>query len=74
MDDLEKYISTRKKTDKKFANKFEEEYGKFKIGILLRKARKEAKITQSELANLIKTKKLLFQDYKIILKILSYLP
>ena len=35
----------------------EEEYEKFKIGILLRKARKEAKMTQDELASLIKTKK-----------------
>ena len=57
MDDLEKYINNRKKTEIKFADKFDEEYEKFKIGILLRKARKEAKMTQNELASLIKTKK-----------------
>ena len=57
MDDLGKYINNRKNTEKKFSDKFDEEYEKFKIGILLRKARKEAKMTQDELASLIKTKK-----------------
>lgn len=57
MDDLEKYIEERKHKDKKFAFKFDAEYEKFKIGVLLRKARKEAKITQTELAKLLNTKK-----------------
>jgi HTH-type transcriptional regulator/antitoxin HipB len=57
MDDLEKYIKERKQKDKKFALKFYEEFEKFKIGILLRKARNEAKITQTELANRLNTKK-----------------
>ena len=57
MDDLEKYIEDRKHKDKKFAFKFDTEYEKFKIGVLLRKAHKEAKITQTELAKLLNTKK-----------------
>ena len=57
MDDLEKYIEERKQKDKKFAFKFNEEFEKFKIGILLRKARTEAHITQTELAKRLNTKK-----------------
>jgi HTH-type transcriptional regulator/antitoxin HipB len=57
MDDLEKYIKDRKKKEEKFAFKFDEEFEKFKIGILLRKARNDAKITQAELAKRLNTKK-----------------
>lgn len=57
MDDLEKYIEKRKQKDKKFAFKFDDGFEKFKIGILLRKARTEAKITQTELAKRLNTKK-----------------
>lgn len=57
MDDLEKYIKERKQKDKNFAFKFDEEFEKFKIGILLRKARTGAKITQTELAKRLNTKK-----------------
>ena len=57
MDDLEKYIEKRKTKSKKFAKDFEVGYENFKIGILLRKAREEAGITQEELANKMNTKK-----------------
>ncbi len=57
MDDLEKYIEKRKSKSKKFAKDFEVGYENFKIGILLRKAREEAGITQEELANKMNTKK-----------------
>jgi ribosome-binding protein aMBF1 (putative translation factor) len=57
MDDLEVYISKRKVKDKKFAEKFEEGYENFKIGILLKQAREEAGITQEELAKKLRTKK-----------------
>jgi DNA-binding XRE family transcriptional regulator len=57
MDDLEKYIEKRNQEDKNFAFKFDEGFEKFKIGILLRKARTEAKITQTELAKRLNTKK-----------------
>jgi len=40
----------RKKTDKKFAEGFEEGYEQFKIGVILRQARESAGLTQEELA------------------------
>jgi len=57
MDDLEKYIEKRKSKSKKFAKSFEENYESFRIGILLKHARKEAGITQQELAKKLSTKK-----------------
>ena len=57
MDDLEKYIDKRKKNSKDFANNFEERYESFKIGIVLKKARQEAGLTQEEIAQKLKTKK-----------------
>jgi len=56
-DDLEKYISRRKRTDKKFAENFESGYQEFKVGVLLRQAREQAGITQEDLARRTKTKK-----------------
>ena len=57
MSDLKRYISERKKRDKKFAEGFEEGYGQFKIGVMLRQARESAGLTQEELARRLKTKK-----------------
>jgi HTH-type transcriptional regulator/antitoxin HipB len=57
MDDLERYIEKRKKKSKSFAENFEKGYENFKMGVLLRKAREEAGITQEELANKLHTKK-----------------
>jgi ribosome-binding protein aMBF1 (putative translation factor) len=57
MDDLEKYINKRKKDNPEFVKEFEKGYESFKIGVLLRQARKEAGITQEELARKLKTKK-----------------
>ena len=57
MDDLEKYIDKRKKNSKDFANNFEERYESFRIGVLLKKARQEAGLTQEEIAQKLKTKK-----------------
>lgn len=57
MDDVEKYIRTRKRRDREFAEVFEEGYQKFKIGVLLRQAREMAGLTQEELARRLKTKK-----------------
>jgi ribosome-binding protein aMBF1 (putative translation factor) len=57
MDDLEKYIRTRKRKDREFAEGFEKGYQKFKIGVLLRQARETAGLTQDELARRLKTKK-----------------
>ena len=57
MDDLEKYIKERKENSEEFANDFEEGYDNFRIGYLLKRARKSAGITQEELANKLNTKK-----------------
>jgi HTH-type transcriptional regulator/antitoxin HipB len=57
MSDLKKYISERKKRDKKFAEGFAEGYEQFKVGVMLRQARESAGLTQEELAHRLKTKK-----------------
>jgi ribosome-binding protein aMBF1 (putative translation factor) len=57
LSDLKKYIAGRKKTDREFAAGFDEGCQKFKIGVTLREARKEAGLTQEELARRIRTKK-----------------
>jgi HTH-type transcriptional regulator / antitoxin HipB len=57
MDDLDKYIETRKKLRPKFAKNFDKGYEQFKIGILLKQARLEAGLTQEQVANKLRTKK-----------------
>ncbi|MBL0717091.1 MAG: helix-turn-helix transcriptional regulator [Desulfosarcina sp.] len=57
MDDLDKYIETRKKRSSQFAKDFDKGYEQFKIGILLKQARIEAGFTQEEVANKLRTKK-----------------
>lgn len=57
MDDLEKYISRRKKKSLKFSKNFESGYQDFKIGVMLKQARKNAGITQEDLAKKLHTKK-----------------
>lgn len=57
MDDLDKYIESRKKKSLIFANNFDKGYEQFKIGVLLKQARLEAGLTQEEVAALLNTKK-----------------
>jgi len=57
MDDLESYIKKRKRRSKEFGENFEEGYEGFKIGILLRRAREDAGLTQEEIAKKLNTKK-----------------
>ncbi len=57
MDDLDKYIETRKKMSPIFAKNFDKGYEQFKIGILLKQARLEAGLTQEQVANKLRTKK-----------------
>ena len=57
MSDLQKYIRKRKKRDPEFAREFESGYEQFKIGIMLKRAREEAGLTQEELARALRTKK-----------------
>jgi len=56
-DDLDKYISRRKKRDAKFAENFESGYQELKVGVLLRHARERAGITQEDLARRTRTAK-----------------
>lgn len=57
MDDLDRYLVRRKKIDPEFARGYTAGYEKFKIGVLLKRAREEAGLTQTELARRIRTKK-----------------
>jgi len=57
MDDLDKYIETRKKLSQKFEENFDKGYEQFKIGILLKQARLEAGFTQEQVAKKLRTKK-----------------
>ena len=57
MDDLHKYIETRKKRSPKFAKNFDKGYEQFKIGIILKQARLEAGLTQEQVANKLHTRK-----------------
>jgi DNA-binding XRE family transcriptional regulator len=57
MDDLNKYINKRKRQSAYLLNNFDKGYENFKLGVLLKQARKEAGITQEELAQKLNTKK-----------------
>ncbi len=57
MSDLQKYIKARKRSDVEFSKGYDEGYEQFKIGILIRKMRREAGLTQQDLADLIGSKK-----------------
>jgi len=57
MSDLQKYIAKRKTNDKAFTEGFDEGYEDFKIGIMLKKIREEAGMTQLEVAEKLGTKK-----------------
>jgi DNA-binding XRE family transcriptional regulator len=57
MSDLKKYIAKRKKSDSKFAENFENGYQEFKIGEMLKMARKETGLTQEDVAVAMHTKK-----------------
>jgi len=57
MSDLKKYIAKRKSVDKEFSENFEDGYQEFKIGEMLKLARKETGLTQSDIAEAMHTKK-----------------
>ena len=57
MSDLQKFIKEEKKRDPKFAKGFDRGYQEFKIGVVLRQARKAKGLTQEELARRLRTKK-----------------
>ncbi len=53
MDDLDKFIASRKKKSIIFSENFDKGYEQFKIGVILKQARLEAGFTQEEVANLL---------------------
>ena len=55
--DLKKYIAKRKEVDSEFAKNFDKGYQEFKIGEMLKMARKETGLTQEDIANALHTKK-----------------
>ncbi len=57
MSDLKRYVEKRKARDAEFAENYETGYLEFKIGVLLRKAREEAGLTQEKVARKMNTKK-----------------
>jgi len=57
MSDLESYIEKRRKREPAFDDGYDTGYEQFKIGILLRRAREDAGLTQAELASRLGTKK-----------------
>jgi len=57
MSDLERYITKRKKIDSDFKQGFDSGYEEFKIGEILKQARKESGFTQEEMAIQLHTKK-----------------
>jgi HTH-type transcriptional regulator/antitoxin HipB len=57
MSDLHKYIEKRKKSDSEFAMSYDSGYDEFKIGFVLREARRKSGLTQEELARRIRTTK-----------------
>ena len=57
MSDLKKYIAKRKEVDNEFSKNFEAGYQEFKIGEMLKMARKETGLTQEEVAIAMHTKK-----------------
>ena len=56
-DDLDKYTARRKRREPNFAEGLESGYQEFKVGVLLRRAREAAGITQEDLARLTRTAK-----------------
>ncbi len=57
MSDLKKYITKRKAKDPEFAQRYDEGFEEFKIGLILRQEREKSGLTQEELAKKIKTTK-----------------
>jgi DNA-binding XRE family transcriptional regulator len=57
MSDLKKYITKRKSDSPDFAEGFDEGYQNLRIGLMLKQARLEAGLTQSQVAQAIGTQK-----------------
>ena len=74
MSDLKKYVQERKKRDKAFAEGYDEGYEQFKIGVVLKRAREKAGLTQEELAKRLKTEKTAISRIENQRRISSFQP
>ena len=57
MSDVKRYIQKRAARDAEFAESYDVGYADFKIGVILRRARETAGLTQEEVARRLQTKK-----------------
>ena len=57
MSDLKKYINKRKQQDPEYWKDFDEKFETFKLGVLFKQARKEAGMTQDQIAKELQTTK-----------------
>ena len=57
MSDLKKYIDKRRQQDPDFWKDYDERFETFKLGVLLKQARKQAGMTQEQVARELKTTK-----------------
>lgn len=57
MSDFQKYLAKRKEIDTDFADNYDEGFQAFKFGVLLKEARKNAGLTQLDLASKLHTQK-----------------
>ena len=57
MDDFTKYINRRRAADPEFDANYDKGYEEFKVGAMIKIARKEAGLTQDQLAEKLHTKK-----------------
>ncbi|MBL0710080.1 MAG: helix-turn-helix transcriptional regulator [Colwellia sp.] len=57
MSDFQKYLANRKKVNAELADNYDEGYQAFKFGVLLKEARKDAGLTQLDLAFKLQTQK-----------------
>ena len=55
MSDLKKYIDKRRQQDPDFWKDYDERFETFKLGVLLKQARKQAGMTQEQVAREIRT-------------------
>lgn len=57
MDDLERYIEKRARTNPDYWAGYQDRYKRFKVGLMLKMARKEANMNQEQVAKKMGTKK-----------------
>ena len=57
MSDFQKYLTKRKEVDSELTDNYDKGYQSFKFGVLLKEARKDAGLTQLDIASKLYTQK-----------------